>query len=782
MSSTKQTQQVLSPVRTEAELESRMAAALSIAFPNISRNELVEQRRFKVRLGHEVHEFDSAAQWEKSGRADIIIFYNERPLAVVELKREDLKLTHADYEQAQSYANQLTPRPPLVIVTNGTNTDIYDSNTGHPWSGEQDAKEAVSRLLANASKLAKADMRWATEALLGRETGVWVPIVRSATENLLAQMTDPCGVSNRPFAEGLLLNRHSTSVAIKSVLVGTKFTIIEGTAQSGKSSCLREFALQTNCSENIAVFMFRSTGPGLFQSLANLFAIELNWNLTANDARQWLRRMSTGSEGPILLLAIDDVVADSLMASDLEELANLRLGNKLKVILTTDDANRLIKTPNGRTQTAMGELADVIKVGPLELKEFEEAKETLFNHKIIFESGAEYVQDYRAPWILRMIYDSAVRNPQYKEKGKFCVIPPSLGVELVDLARQSYEHQSDLLRGYRVLARSALADSDTYPAELQLAVANGFFVRQDALSEEARHALIELKSKGAVRTYRHVSREDVVVPTIPAAFLSEFADVVSEELKRRVEVSPKEAGTWLGNRLATIYLGDLIGAQAIRSMAEKTGSFSSGIVEGLLDMEPIQECMGNGIFMMNLPDDRMIYLKIEGNQSWICDRHGEVISEPFDIEEEGPNLLVNTVAWMILGQLARCPSVEVGGDGKRMDAWILFKIGQCPFPLLRVNEEGIGHLVHDLGSKGRVLCHKHGPIEATTQAMVSLFVNPWEDSDEWVNHAIRIGSQPLLHRLAIALRVVRERNIPELSTWANMILRDRVIPMLTCVH
>jgi hypothetical protein len=146
---------VLSPaVRTEAELESRLAAALVVAFPNIPRKELIEQRRFKVKLGHKTHEFDSAALWEKAGRADILIFQGERPLAVVEIKREDLALTHDDYEQAQSYATQLTPRPPLVIVTNGAETRVYDSNTGQPWSGGDDASAAVADLLENAANRA----------------------------------------------------------------------------------------------------------------------------------------------------------------------------------------------------------------------------------------------------------------------------------------------------------------------------------------------------------------------------------------------------------------------------------------------------------------------------------------------------------------------------------------------------------------------------------------------------------------------------------------------------
>lgn len=774
-----QAQPSSSPVRPEAELESRLAAALSAAFPNIPREQLIEQRRFTVRLGHETHEFDSAAQWEKSGRADVIVFHGGRPLAVIELKREDLALTHADYEQAQSYANQLTPRPPLVVVTNGSETRIYDANTGQPWSGEQDAASAVARLLANAANLAAADMRWATEALMGRETGVWAPIVRSATARLLAEMTDPPGQSDRAFAERLLFPRLSTLAVIKSALAGTTFAIVEGAAQSGKSSCLRELALRTQDSEDSAVLMLRGSGPGLFQSLANLFAIELEWNLTANDARQWLRRMSTGPAGPALLLAIDDVEPGTPMAADLEELASLRPGNKLNVILTTDRAERLAKAPNGRTHTAMGTRAEVIEIGPLGLEEFKKAQHTLANHKIHFQRGAEYAEDYRAPWVLRTIYDDAARSPRHQDPNSTLLLPPALGLELADAARRNYANQADLLRGYRVLARCTLADEGARPAELALAAANGFVIRQDALSNEARHAVADLKSKGAVRTYRHAGGEDIIVPTIPAAFLSELADAAGDELARRAEVNPQEAGTWLGHRLAAVYLGDLIGAQAIRSMAEKTGGFSSGIIDGLLAIEPTEELIENALVATAMPDGRLIHLKIEGEKAWLSNRHGDVIGESVDLGADRPHMHGNTTAWMILGQLARLPTAMVGDDSQRMDAWILLNIGKCPFPLLRANEEGLGHLVHDLGDRGRVLCHDQGPIEAATQAMADLFSRPWTHADEWVNAAIETESLPLLHRLTIALRTVQLRNIPDLSDWADVTLRERVSPTLT---
>ena len=111
--------------------------------------------------------------------------------------------------------------------------------------------------------------------------------------------------------------------------------------------------------------MLRVPDRGLFQTLANLFAAEFEWNLTSNDARNWLRRMSNCTEGPSLMLAIDDVEPGSQMATDLEELAGIRFGNRLVVVLTTYHANALLKNPNGRTPSAIGSQSKVFKTSPM---------------------------------------------------------------------------------------------------------------------------------------------------------------------------------------------------------------------------------------------------------------------------------------------------------------------------------------------------------------------------------------------------------------------------------
>ncbi|TIW61036.1 MAG: type I restriction enzyme HsdR N-terminal domain-containing protein [Mesorhizobium sp.] len=760
--------------RNEAELETRIARALTDAFPAISNETVVQQRRFTVRLGHETHEFDSAALWEKTGRADILLFLDDRPLAVLEIKRESVTITGRDYEQAQSYANMLTPRPPLVIVSNGVSTECYDANTGERWHGGTDAREAVRMLLANAAKIAASDMRWAIEALLGRETDVWPRAIRGCTARLLGNFTDPPGASGRPISRDLLFPRFATELAAEALKTGPLFTLIDGPPASGKTNLLRELAQNSELSDELALLVLRGSGSGLFQALANLFAAAFEWALTPHDARHWLRRMSRADAGPTLVIAIDGVEPGTPMAIDLHELASIELGPKLKVVLTADQREGLTRTTNGRAKTGIGTQSIEIELGPLGLKEFRLAQAELARVRIGFAEGAEYCEDYRAPWVLRALYDDVARDPRYAREDQGVILSPALGLRLVDAARETYAGQSELLRDYRVLARDAMADDPSGTGDLALAQSNGFVVRQDALSSESRERLAGLQAAGHVRAYRQ-GREDVVLPTIPAVFMVELADAAATILEHRAAKDPKAAGEWLGRRLEGVYLGDLIGAQAIRTLADTTGGFSEGIIHGLFSIKPREELVEDRLIAFAKPDGEVVHLKIESGKAWLSDRFGNVRGESIDMGAERGQMMGDVTGWMILGQLACVPAARVGDDSDRIDAKILFEIGQCPFPLLRANDHGLGHLEHDLGPHGRLLCTQQGVIEATTQAMAGMLSRPWDGADGFVAAVLKEGSLPLLHRLMIALRTVR-RFGGHRAEWADEILRDHVMP------
>ena len=702
--------------KTEAALESRITRALATALPHLADDEIEQQRYFTVRVGRNKHVFDSAAQWSTSGRADIILRYDQRPLAVLEIKRETVSITREDYEQAQSYANQLTPRPPLVIVTNGDETQCFDANTGAEWDPGSDAEFRVKGLLANAAKVAKEDMCWAIEALLGRDMDFWPEAVRACTARLLDNLTDPPGAAERPVARDLLFPRKA-AFEVEAALRGEKlFTLVYGPPAIGKTNLLRELAKDTEGSDELAMLMLRGSGPGLFQAVANLFAAAFEWSLTPHDARQWLRRMSASDAGPRLVIAVDGVEPGSLMADDLHELASFGLGPKLKIICTLDQPECLTRTSNGRDQTGISAASTDIELSALSLVEFGKAVEILAEARINFAKGAEYCLEYRMPWVLRTLYDGFVRDPRYGDEQTVVIIPAALNLNLIDMARKNYDDHLDLLRGYRLLARDAISDNGSKNHSLALAQSNGFVIRRDFLSTESREILPDLRKAGFIRMHR-IGGEDVVLPAIPALFTAELADAAAEILVDRGD-DAVAAGQWLGQRLESVYLGDLIGAQAIRTLANTTGGLDQGLIEGLLSIEPKSNQFENGQIATEMSDGQIVHLKIEGEKAWLTDNFGNIQSESFDIGDDRCTACSDVTGWMILGQLARLPMATDHDDSDRVDAKILFEIGQCPFPLLRGNVQDLGYQEHDVGDLGHVLCAGHGPIEATTLELV----------------------------------------------------------------
>lgn len=758
---------------TEAELESRIASALAMALPHIPRHDLVQQRYFKLQMGHRIEEYDSMASWTLYGKADILIFYRERALAVLEIKRETIALMDADYQQAQSYANQITPRPPLVIVSNGEATRVYDSNTGLRWTS--DDEESALKLLSNAAKVAASDMRWAIEALMGRETDMWTRVMRARTNDLISEMTDRSGNPLRPFSANLLFPRHVTALLLGSLADDVRFILIEGSPATGKTNVIRELAHRTDSSDELCVLMLRGHGPGLFQAIANHFAADLEWNLSPQDVRQWLRRLSRGKQGPALVLAVDGVRRETRVAEDLEELATMQLGDKVKVVITTDDANALTHLPGNRGETALGVRSRKLELGPLGLDEFRAAQKLLAERQICFLDGAQYAEDYRVPWILRAIHDQFQRDPKSATHGILVDATPGLGI--FRTARESIPVDADTARNYRLVARDWLTDHKKQSGAFTLASSSGFVIRRDQLTSQGSAAATALAEAGLMSPMRLYDGQDVYAPTLPASFMLELAAAVGDELAARSAVEPFSAGVWLGRRLDGTFLGDLIGAQAIVHLGTSEGTFSSGIISGLLSIAPQEELIDNAMIALAAKDGRLVHFIIADGAAYQCDESGTPIGEAIDLGAERSRMLADTTAWMILGHLAHVPTAA-GDSEARVDAAILLEIGACPFPLMRVNELGLPHFEHDLGVPGRVLCANEGTVEPTTQAIMHLLAGTWPHKEAWISEAVAEDSLPLTHRIMLALRGVRKIAPPDHSAWAKGQLDTIVMPAI----
>lgn len=761
----------------EAHLEALLGQALAAAFPHLDRAKIRHQTTLKVQIGHDYKTFDANTDWKASGRADILIFYENRCLAVVEAKRGNVKLTLGDADQAQSYANQFTPRPPLMIVTNGKETLVYDSMTGEPWSAGSDAERAVAKLLKNATVAAAANMKWAIDVLLGPGADIWPEVVRDRTRELIARQTAPAGQGRKPFAQGLNLSRDATQKVLARLRAGVRFVLVDGPPLVGKSNVLRELAETTQTSEEFAVLFMRGGSTGLYQSIANILSSALEWEVTPDNVRQWLRRLSRFGRGPTLILAIDGLEPGNAMARDLEELADAGFGEKVRTVASIDDARRILFTGNNRNRTAINDQgAETVTVGPLSTDEFKLAQGALAAAEIYFQPGALHSADYRAPWVLRVLYDGLVSTPGYDPEKGFFMMPATLGVAVIDHTRRSFEDQVEVEHAYGLLARDYIEDVGGEPAGLALARSYAFVIRRAALSPASETCLDQLEANGWLTRYRNDDGLDVVAPTAPELFISELARAMSEALEQRAKDDPIAGAFWMAERLEATCFSDLIGAQAIRDLVNRTGGLNWRIIETLLAMEPETHQVNDATVAFKAPDGRLVDLRIQEGRAWLVDKAGRQRSPAIDFEGETLKSYALLTPWMMLGQLAALPMAIDEDPENRVDAHLLFEVGQAPLPLMRDTGEKIGHLVHDFGDVS-LLCRDNGVIEPTTAAMVRLLQSNWPYVDSWIDAAIESGCLPLINRIMIALFAIGS-TVPSRSDWARSALADRVNPAI----
>jgi type I site-specific restriction endonuclease len=138
---------------TEADLEAELDAAMRVAFPLLPRAAIRHQTQFSFKFGHaEISLNGLRPRHSARARADVILYFEDKPLAVLELKRKDIPLEAADGLHGLSYAKLLNPMPPLVVVSNGVETRYLETHGAKVWSPANRDELAFKALMDNADE------------------------------------------------------------------------------------------------------------------------------------------------------------------------------------------------------------------------------------------------------------------------------------------------------------------------------------------------------------------------------------------------------------------------------------------------------------------------------------------------------------------------------------------------------------------------------------------------------------------------------------------------------
>src|SRR5207245_3109557 len=136
------------------------------------------QTKFSFTWGRAQIEVDGRAQSQVTARADVLLYFKEQPLAVLELKRTGQAIDPSDIEQGLSYARMMHPRPPLVVVTNSSDVLLLETHTGNEWKPPEQSEAAFADLLKQATRVAGEDLKRAIATLMGSNPDIWVSAIR----------------------------------------------------------------------------------------------------------------------------------------------------------------------------------------------------------------------------------------------------------------------------------------------------------------------------------------------------------------------------------------------------------------------------------------------------------------------------------------------------------------------------------------------------------------------------------------------------------------------------
>jgi hypothetical protein len=776
---------------SEAQFEAQLRAAIVKTFPWLPSTDVKHQTSFTFKFGRATAIIEGTERNYVRARADVLVNFRGAPLCVFELKRDGEELSQNDYDQCLSYARMQHPRPPLAVVSNGVYTIMLETHTGSVWQPTSASETALAALIEAGNKVAQLDLKQAIKTLMGNDSDVWMAAVRAITQHELQERTGDWNNPIAPFVGPFLLPRKASAACHHLLKEKQRLILVEGAPLSGKSNVLREVALRASKHPDMAMLYLDADGGGnLFERLALILSDALEWPVTSEEAKHWLRLLSR-SEGPALVLLVDNLGPDrDGLRQDLDILSGGQFGDNLRIVAAADDAisDLICRARNGRGPSQIGRRAVRLPLGALDNQEFEVAMATMEALRLTFVDGAFHSPELRAPWIIRAMAEYSVSSPNYANKTLNAAMSPVPGLELLEFARKRFDVSQSPFNLYRELAKAVLAEGQdrSKPYELVLELLQNFIVRRTtALAHVSQQDVATMISAGLIRESRSASGENILVMRVPELMATEVAVLMADEVRQLSKIDSEEAAAWLAGAAGNLPLGDIIAADALVNIIQQGTDL--GIIAKLRMHPPKFDRISPGTKVaMYVPNAGIINIVVEKDGKIFAESSGGRIElSDDDVAEFGPSAISDIHPYLILAHLAGHPMAVANpnpGSNQelRLDPDLLTGVGSCPVILRRPGGDPDLASVpsHELHDELSIVCHAAGVVEPITWSFVRFFGR--EDlqmRDQFLDWALEEPNLPLVARMDIALRQTASSSEKKRAKWATA-ARARLKPLL----
>ncbi|MEE4180198.1 type I restriction enzyme HsdR N-terminal domain-containing protein [Pseudomonas viridiflava] len=744
------------PTINEADFQAALIARLREALPLLPAN-IRAERYLHLKLGHHHIKVDGTGKGNAfRGRSDVIVFLDDKPLLLAELKAPEVPITDGDVDQGLSYARLNQPMVPLVLVTNGdpAATRLVRTYDGNPAPKDQTDAAGLSKILSAASALAASSAEGAIRKLLGSEPAVWTTILNNWNTEEISSKTGAIGDHHRACADTFQIPREAVDQVRDELKQDTGVVVLHGPPLSGTTCTMIQ--LVKAIKDVPALYIDRRNSGDVLQFLSAKLTRELSIGVSRDDVRQWL---ITGQSLAGLILLVDGIPSE-----ELEELLHLSELRSLKLVLGTDSGTfESLRMLPGRTEeTMLGRLAKHIELFDLSEDEFGAACRLLFEEKgALFFPGAAHIPDLRRPRHLRLIasqipqdFRPEVTTSASGEDFRSCMTVPAIqGFRMLERASRLMGADARLKHDLSKLAIAYLVDiSENGSDRDRIAETYGAPSIDPHILEEllGTSRLERLCSQGMI----HWVDTQTLGPRLIIRFPELLAHYVSilwaAELN---EQSDSEGVVVTLDRILQhsdfVPYGDLCVAYAVFRVED--GNHLTQILEALENSTPQATLAKEGAELELMATD------IRG----IRLHFGEGMHE---------RLLGNLQPWLVLSHLAALP-MAMGADEISKNLRIFANLGNYEDLIFKPAPSNVKDMIglhfHDIPDVGQLLCPSSGIVEPIVQAMYVVASARPEPFEELVLYAVKEKQYFLAWRLRRVVSMLQSSVDPEVSVMAQ---------------
>ena len=715
----------------EATFEAQVNSEIKRIFPSLDPIRLTHQKTFVISLGNNSHEIDGRA----FGRLDILVELDNRPLAILELKRPGRTIIPDDIRQGITYARLMFPMPPLVIISNGESVEFYDSYSEERWKPSNIDDVVVQGLFQAALECSAKQKDEAIRAFLGKRQDLLVQIIKEYTNTIISSRSGKLGQFAFPLTSDFSIHRKITKKIVEAFKKKEKLIAIVGAPMAGKTNVLCQL-----CSLDEIVPLYIDaidSSFGIFQSLINDLNRSLFMAGDTDDIRNWIINGLRGIEKGYLVIIIDHLFENESMKiqNELKELIALTQKSDIYLVLAMDENyfEKLSTIPGRQTKTEFGRRVKRINLTPLDDDEFLSALEILGNqYSTTFYNGVQYNSEYRNPRFLRFMA-AKISNETSTIKDGSCIKAASVtNLTFLTFAWEVLASDLTLRDDLKRFVKAYFKDKEKRelnPFLRAMNVGKGFVTIETGEKELGEVRISRLLSQGFVKIISDTNGNGLLIAKLPELFAAAAAQCLADVIvESHSDVETSYA--YLIRESDQFPYGDLVGAKAILYIAKRNEIIASEIVKRLLIESPEFTAAKKGSKFLLASTEYPIEIDMKN--------YGDDYT-----------IISNIQPWLILSHLASLGIADSGGNDIQKEA--ICEVGMFPGLLRRPDviplEEMQGFHFHDVEGKGSFLCMGAGIVEPISYAIQCVYSTMPIKMLEISEYALKNNAFPLAWRL-----------------------------------